>query len=159
MKKQVSAILAASMAASMLVACGGSTSGAATSTAPAESTSTASSEAAPAESTADAGQAADLPIHLFEILGLDEDLEFIRHRPVFQQAHRPDLHDLAAHGRGQRLFRRMRAGPRLIPFHIQNYILHRYAPSFSPNHSNTIPGLCKLPTAFLFLRTSSMAPA
>ena len=57
MKKQVSAILAASMAASMLVACGGSTSSAATSTAPAESTSTASSEAAPAESTADAGQA------------------------------------------------------------------------------------------------------
>ena len=60
MKKQVSAILAASMAASMLVACGGSTSSAATSTATAESTSTASSEAAPAESTADAGQAADI---------------------------------------------------------------------------------------------------
>ena len=67
MKKQVSAILAASMAASMLVACGGSTSGAATSTAPAESTSTASSEAAPAESTADAGQAADITLWTYPI--------------------------------------------------------------------------------------------
>ena len=67
MKKQVSAILAASMAASMLVACGGSTSSAATSTAPAESTSTASSEAAPAESTADAGQAADITLWTYPI--------------------------------------------------------------------------------------------
>ena len=67
MKKQVSAILAASMAASMLVACGGSTSSAATSTAPAESTSTASSEAASAESTADAGQAADITLWTYPI--------------------------------------------------------------------------------------------
>ena len=67
MKKQVPAILAASMAASMLVACGGSTSSAATSTAPAESTSTASSEAAPAESTADAGQAADITLWTYPI--------------------------------------------------------------------------------------------
>ena len=67
MKKQVSAILAASMAASMLVACGGSTSSAATSTAPAESTSTATSEAAPAESTADAGQAADITLWTYPI--------------------------------------------------------------------------------------------
>ena len=67
MKKQVSAILAASMAASMLVACGGSTSSAATSTATAESTSTASSEAAPAESTADAGQAADITLWTYPI--------------------------------------------------------------------------------------------
>ena len=67
MKKQVSAILAASMAASMLVACGGSTSSATTSTAPAESTSTASSEAAPAESTADAGQAADITLWTYPI--------------------------------------------------------------------------------------------
>ena len=59
MKKQVSAILAASMAASMLVACGGSTSSAAT--------STASSEAAPAESTADAGQAADITLWTYPI--------------------------------------------------------------------------------------------
>ena len=57
MKKQVSAILAAGMAASLLVGCGGGS----TSTAPAESTSTAASTeaAAPAEST-EAGQAADI---------------------------------------------------------------------------------------------------
>ena len=64
MKKQVSAILAAGMAASLLVGCGGGS----TSTAPAESTSTAASTeaAAPAEST-EAGQAADITLWTYPI--------------------------------------------------------------------------------------------
>ena len=91
MKKQVSAILAASMAASMLVACGGSTSGAATSTAPAESTSTASSEAAPAESTADAGQAADITLWTYPI-GKWGDSESVDALLADFNAQYPDIH-------------------------------------------------------------------
>ena len=91
MKKQVSAILAASMAASMLVACGGSTSSAATSTAPAESTSTASSEAAPAESTADAGQAADITLWTYPI-GRWGDSESVDALLADFNAQYPDIH-------------------------------------------------------------------
>ena len=91
MKKQVSAILAASMAASMLVACGGSTSSAATSTAPAESTSTASSEAAPAESTADAGQAADITLWTYPI-GKWGDSESVDALLADFNAEYPDIH-------------------------------------------------------------------
>ena len=91
MKKQVSAILAASMAASMLVACGVSTSSAATSTAPAESTSTASSEAAPAESTADAGQAADITLWTYPI-GKWGDSESVDALLADFNAQYPDIH-------------------------------------------------------------------
>ena len=91
MKKQVSAILAASMAASMLVACGGSTSSAATSTAPAESTSTASSEAAPAESTANAGQAADITLWTYPI-GKWGDSESVDALLADFNAEYPDIH-------------------------------------------------------------------
>ena len=91
MKKQVPAILAASMAASMLVACGGSTSSAATSTAPAESTSTASSEAAPAESTADAGQAADITLWTYPI-GDWGDSESVDALLADFNAQYPDIH-------------------------------------------------------------------
>ena len=91
MKKQVSAILAASMAASMLVACGGSTSSAATSTAPAESTSTASSEAASAESTADAGQAADITLWTYPI-GKWGDSESVDALLADFNAEYPDIH-------------------------------------------------------------------
>ena len=91
MKKQVSAILAASMAASMLVACGGSTSSTATSTAPAESTSTASSEAAPAESTADAGQAADITLWTYPI-GKWGDSESVDALLADFNAQYPDIH-------------------------------------------------------------------
>ncbi|MFR5353587.1 MAG: ABC transporter substrate-binding protein [Gemmiger formicilis] len=91
MKKQVSAILAASMAASMLVACGGSTSSAATSTATAESTSTASSEAAPAESTADAGQAADITLWTYPI-GKWGDSESVDALLADFNAEYPDIH-------------------------------------------------------------------
>ena len=91
MKKQVPAILAASMAASMLVACGGSTSSAATSTAPAESTSTASSEAAPAESTADAGQAADITLWTYPI-GKWGDSESVDALLADFNAQYPDIH-------------------------------------------------------------------
>ena len=91
MKKQVSAILAASMAASMLVACGGSTSSAATSTATAESTSTASSEAAPAESTANAGQAADITLWTYPI-GKWGDSESVDALLADFNAQYPDIH-------------------------------------------------------------------
>ena len=91
MKKQVSAILAASMAASMLVACGGSTSSAATSTATAESTSTASSEAASAESTADAGQAADITLWTYPI-GKWGDSESVDALLADFNAEYPDIH-------------------------------------------------------------------
>ena len=91
MKKQVSAILAASMAASMLVACGGSTSSAATSTAPAESTSTASSEAASAESTANAGQAADITLWTYPI-GKWGDSESVDALLADFNAQYPDIH-------------------------------------------------------------------
>ena len=91
MKKQVSAILAASMAASMLVACGGSTSSTATSTATAESTSTASSEAAPAESTADAGQAADITLWTYPI-GKWGDSESVDALLADFNAQYPDIH-------------------------------------------------------------------
>ena len=91
MKKQVPAILAASMAASMLVACGGSTSSAATSTATAESTSTASSEAAPAESTADAGQAADITLWTYPI-GKWGDSESVDALLADFNAQYPDIH-------------------------------------------------------------------
>ena len=91
MKKQVSVILAASMAASMLVACGGSTSSAATSTATAESTSTASSEAAPAESTADAGQAADITLWTYPI-GKWGDSESVDALLADFNAQYPDIH-------------------------------------------------------------------
>ena len=88
MKKQVSAILAASMAASMLVACGGSTSSAATSTAPAESTS---SEAASAESTANAGQAADITLWTYPI-GKWGDSESVDALLADFNAQYPDIH-------------------------------------------------------------------
>ena len=91
MKKQVSAILAASMAASMLVACGGSTSRAANPTAPPESTSTASSEAAPAESTADAGQAADITLWTYPI-GKWGDSESVDALLADFNAQYPDIH-------------------------------------------------------------------
>ena len=83
MKKQVSAILAASMAASMLVACGGSTSSAAT--------STASSEAASAESTADAGQAADITLWTYPI-GKWGDSESVDALLADFNAQYPDIH-------------------------------------------------------------------
>ena len=43
---------------------------------------------------------------------------------VLRHAHSADLHDLAAQRRGQRLLRAVGPGPRLVPLHIQNDILH-----------------------------------
>ena len=93
MKKQVSAILAAGMAASMLAACGGSTTSTATSTAPAESTSTAASSeaAAPAESSADAGQAADITLWTYPI-GKWGDSESVDSLLADFNAQYPDIH-------------------------------------------------------------------
>ena len=66
MKKQVSALLAAGMAASLLVGCGGGA--ASSSAAPASTAESTTSEAAPAESTDDAaGQAADITLWTYPI--------------------------------------------------------------------------------------------
>ena len=88
MKKQVSAILAAGMAASLLVGCGGGS----TSTAPAESTSTAASTeaAAPAEST-EAGQAADITLWTYPI-GKWGDSESVDALLADFNAQYPDIH-------------------------------------------------------------------
>ena len=88
MKKQVSAILAAGMAASLLVGCGGGSA----STAPAESTSTAASTeaAAPAEST-EAGQAADITLWTYPI-GKWGDSESVDALLADFNAQYPDIH-------------------------------------------------------------------
>ena len=88
MKKQVAAILAAGMAASLLVGCGGGS----TSTAPAESTSTAASTeaAAPAEST-EAGQAADITLWTYPI-GKWGDSESVDALLADFNAQYPDIH-------------------------------------------------------------------
>ena len=88
MKKQVSAILAAGMAASLLVGCGGGS----TSTAPAESTSTAASTeaAAPAEST-EAGQAADITLWTYPI-GKWGDSDSVNELLADFNAQYPDIH-------------------------------------------------------------------
>ena len=88
MKKQVSAILAAGMAASLLVGCGGGSP----STAPAESTSTAASTeaAAPAEST-EAGQAADITLWTYPI-GKWGDSESVDALLADFNAQYPDIH-------------------------------------------------------------------
>ena len=88
MKKQVSAILTAGMAASLLVGCGGGS----TSTAPAESTSTAASTeaAAPAEST-EAGQAADITLWTYPI-GKWGDSESVDALLADFNAQYPDIH-------------------------------------------------------------------
>ena len=88
MKKQVSAILAAGMAASLLVGCGGGS----TSTAPAESTSAAASTeaAAPAEST-EAGQAADITLWTYPI-GKWGDSESVDALLADFNAQYPDIH-------------------------------------------------------------------
>ena len=88
MKKQVAAILAAGMAASLLVGCGGGS----TSTAPAASTSTAASTeaAAPAEST-EAGQAADITLWTYPI-GKWGDSESVDALLADFNAQYPDIH-------------------------------------------------------------------
>ena len=88
MKKQVSAILAAGMAASLLVGCGGSASSAA-STAP-ESTAASTEASAPAEST-EAGQAADITLWTYPI-GKWGDSESVDALLADFNAQYPDIH-------------------------------------------------------------------
>ena len=87
MKKQVSAILAAGMAASLLVGCGGAASSAASSTA--ESTSTAASSEAAA--TTEAGQAADITLWTYPI-GKWGDSESVDTLLADFNAKYPDIH-------------------------------------------------------------------
>ena len=72
----------------------------------------------------DACEAADLAVHFLKIFRSDQDLELVCNALILQNAHCADLHDLTAHGRRQRPFRRGRARPGLIPFHVQDNILH-----------------------------------
>ncbi len=91
MKKQVSALLAAGMAASLLVGCGG---GAASSSAAPASTSesTSTSEAAPAESTEEAaGQAADITLWTYPI-GKWGDSDSVNELLADFNAQYPDIH-------------------------------------------------------------------
>ena len=88
MKKQVSAILAAGMAASLLVGCGGAASSAASSTA--ESTSTAASSEA-AAATTEAGQAADITLWTYPI-GKWGDSESVDALLADFNAKYPDIH-------------------------------------------------------------------
>ena len=87
MKKQVSAILAAGMAASLLVGCGGAASSAASSTA--ESTSTAASSEAAA--SMEAGQAADITLWTYPI-GKWGDSESVDTLLADFNAKYPDIH-------------------------------------------------------------------
>ena len=66
----------------------------------------------------------DLAVHFLKIFRSDEDLELVGDLLVLRHAHGADLHDLAAQRRGQRLLRAVGPGPRLVPLHVQNDILH-----------------------------------
>ncbi len=90
MKKQVSALLAAGMAASLLVGCGGGA--ASSSAAPASTAESTASEAAPAESTDDAaGQAADITLWTYPI-GKWGDSDSVNELLADFNAQYPDIH-------------------------------------------------------------------
>ena len=90
MKKQVSALLAAGMAASLLVGCGGGA--ASSSAAPASTAESTTSEAAPAESTNDAaGQAADITLWTYPI-GKWGDSDSVNELLADFNAQYPDIH-------------------------------------------------------------------
>ena len=89
MKKQVSALLAAGMAASLLVGCGGAAS---SSAAPASTAESTTSAAAPAESTDDAaGQAADITLWTYPI-GKWGDSDSVNELLADFNAQYPDIH-------------------------------------------------------------------
>ena len=89
MKKQVSALLAAGMAASLLVGCGGAAS---SSAAPASTAESTTSEAAPAESTDNAaGQAADITLWTYPI-GKWGDSDSVNELLADFNAQYPDIH-------------------------------------------------------------------
>ena len=83
----------------------------------------------PQDAVADAGELGHLAVHFFEVFRPDQHLKFIADLLILAHAHRADLHDLAAHRAWQRLPRRAGTRPRLIPFHIQNDVLHTRSPS------------------------------
>ena len=90
MKKQVSALLAAGMVASLLVGCGGGA--ASSSAAPASTAESTTSEAAPAESTDDAaGQAADITLWTYPI-GKWGDSDSVNELLADFNAQYPDIH-------------------------------------------------------------------
>ena len=89
MKKQVSALLAAGMAASLLVGCGGAAS---SSAAPASTAESTTSAAAPAESTdGAAGQAADITLWTYPI-GKWGDSDSVNELLADFNAQYPDIH-------------------------------------------------------------------
>ena len=88
MKKQVSALLAAGMAASLLVGCGGGA--ASSSAAPASTAESTTSAAAPAEST-EAGQAADITLWTYPI-GKWGDSDSVNELLADFNAQYPDIH-------------------------------------------------------------------
>ena len=72
----------------------------------------------------DAGELADPAVQMPVELGPDQDLKFVRNFSGFRNTHRADLDDLAPDLNGQHLLGGRRTGPRLIPFHIHNNVVH-----------------------------------
>ena len=72
----------------------------------------------------DAGELADPAVQMPVIFRSDHDLEFVRNELFLSHPNRADLNDLAPDGNGKLLPGGGRAGPGLIPFHIQYDIIH-----------------------------------
>ena len=72
----------------------------------------------------DAGQTCDLTVHFFIICRADQRLKLVCNRPLAAHADGADLDNFSANRAGQDLFCAVRAWPWLIPFQIQNDVLH-----------------------------------
>ena len=72
----------------------------------------------------------DAAVELFIVFGAHQHLKFIGDLAGLEQAHCADLNDLPVDLHRQHLLRRIGAGPRLIPLHVQNDILHGYSSAF-----------------------------
>ena len=92
----------------------------------------------------DAGELTDPAIQVPVDLGGNHNLEFIRRVPRRAEPDGADLDNLPPDGHRQHLLRRRRAGPGLIPFHIQDNKIHCNFPLFLflwPYHTTTPPYL------------------
>ena len=71
-----------------------------------------------------AGELGDAGVELFIVFRADEHLKLIGDRAVLEQAHRADLNDLPVDLHREHLFGGVGSGPRLVPLHVQNDVLH-----------------------------------
>ena len=72
----------------------------------------------------DSRQFADTAVQMAVNPRLHHHLEFIRHNQFLRNPNRADLDDLSPDGYAQCLLSGGRTGPGLVPFHIQNDIIH-----------------------------------